>query len=207
MPHSARSEYDAAAEAFDRRWATYNRRSLDLLRPVLADYSPSRLLDVGCGTGSLLAALQRWGVHVATYTGVDLSAGMLRVASRKQGTGATERWVCADAASLPFAASSFDTVVSASSLHDWHEPRAALAAIRRALARGGRLLLLDWCADFLSIRLVRSWLQLRRRPVHDVYHRARVASLLVEAGFRVRSISCHRISPVWGLWVADAYAC
>lgn len=207
MPHSTRSEYDAAAGAFDQRWATYNRRSLDLLHPFLADFSPGRLLDEGCGTGNLLAALQRWGVHVATYTGVDLSAGMLRVAVRKHGTGATERWACADAASLPFAAGSFDTVVSASSLHDWPEPRAALAAMHGALARGGRLLLLDWCADFLSIRLVRSWLQLRRRPVHEVYKRARVAGLLTEAGFRVRTISCHRISPIWGLWVADAYAC
>jgi ubiquinone/menaquinone biosynthesis C-methylase UbiE len=185
--------YDSQAVAYDRRWARYTERSLGLLRPLLPDH-PGRVLDVGCGTGALHRLLRP-----TSYVGVDLSVEMLRVAA-----GHARELVQASADALPLANRSFDLVVSASSMHDWPDPAQALIEIRRVLAPGGRLLLADWCADYLSIRLMRSWLRVTGRPVSQVLTTATLGGLLEGAGFSVRRLHRRRISPVWGLMVAEA---
>lgn len=54
---------------------------------------PATLLDLGCGTGSHALILARWGHRV---TGIDSSAGMLRVARRKARGRSNPAFVRAD---------------------------------------------------------------------------------------------------------------
>ena len=184
------------AERYDRRWAAYTERSLGLLRPFISE-APGRLLDVGCGTGALLSVLR---IDPVRYVGVDLSAEMLRGAARHPQAGL----IRAEAGALPLRDASFDLAVSASSLHDWASPDAGLREIRRVLAPGGRLLLVDWCADHLPIRLMRAWLTATARPVRQVYTEAELREILAQAGFGVTATRRARISPVWGMMVAEA---
>ncbi len=78
--------YDRIAEGYARWWAPVHRPAtlalLDEIAPVLdGDGDGTTLLDIGCGTGALLAeVVTRWP-HVRV-TGVDASAGMLAVAER-----------------------------------------------------------------------------------------------------------------------------
>jgi ubiquinone/menaquinone biosynthesis C-methylase UbiE len=69
----------------------------------------ARVLDIGCGTGQQTQQFLAAGCNV---TGIDISAGLVRVANRKLGTH-----VClvSDACSLPFADASFDAVSCAGS--------------------------------------------------------------------------------------------
>ena len=67
-----RGEYRGLAADYDRRWATYNRRSLDLLRPHLDGRRVGTLLDLACGTANLLPRLGEWGARVDSYLGADL---------------------------------------------------------------------------------------------------------------------------------------
>jgi ubiquinone/menaquinone biosynthesis C-methylase UbiE len=201
MSHTVTGAYDRAARRYDARWARYTARSLALLRPHLPAASPL-LLDVGCGTGALLRHLAGWGMVPARYVGVDLSAEML-AAARARGTPALLR---GDVSALPLRSGSVPLVVSASSLHDWPDLPAALAEIRRVLATEGRLLLLDWCADYRSVRLMRRWLRLTRRPVARVLTADALRDELSRSGFRVGSVERRRITPVWGMMVADAVA-
>lgn len=203
-PASAvRAEYEDLAEAYDRRWAAYSRKSLELLRPYLEGEELGALLDLGCGTGNLRGALRRWRCGIRSYVGVDLSPAMLRMAQAKEPDAGL---VAADAGTLPFRPATFDMAVSASSLHDWTDPEAALAGIRFALQPGARLLLLDWCADYRSIRLVSAWLRLTGRAPARVYTRAGLRELLTGAGFRVPRMEARKVSPLWGLVVAEARA-
>ena len=67
-----------------------------LLETVFSRYLPRRprsLLDLGCGTGSHALILAERGYRV---TGIDASAGMLRVARRKARGRPNPRWVHAD---------------------------------------------------------------------------------------------------------------
>lgn len=94
------------------------------------------VLDVGCGTGILVARARRElrGVHAV---GCDFSAGMLAQA-RARDAGAT--WVRGDAGRLPFCDGAFDAVVSTEAFHWFPDPHAALRELARVLRADGRLL-------------------------------------------------------------------
>src|SRR5262245_4314889 len=89
------AHWDAVARAAEGGvgWgAVYHRRLAEIYRSVIAP--GQRVLEIGCGTGDLLAALEpRTGV------GVDISPEMLRIAA---GRHPRLRFIQADALALPF---------------------------------------------------------------------------------------------------------
>jgi ubiquinone/menaquinone biosynthesis C-methylase UbiE len=205
-PDPVRREYDDLAARYDRRWERYTRESLALFRPLLAGREAGRVLDLGCGTGALLPLLGAWGVGVRRYTGVDLSPEMLRAAAGKAAAAIPAGFAAASADALPFREAAFDTVVSASSLHYWARPEAALGEARRVLRAGGRLLLVDWSRDPAAMRLLDAWLRVRSlgRSHHRVLTATEARALLGGAGFRVDAVERFRIGWPWTLWRAEA---
>ena len=95
----------------------------------LAPRAGERILDLGCGNGTLTADIIAAG---ATVVGVDSSADMVQ-ASRARGIDARVM----DAAALTFDAE-FDAVFSNAVLHWVRDAEAAAAGILRALKPGGR---------------------------------------------------------------------
>lgn len=202
-----RAEYDRAAADYDRRWARYNRASLELLRPWVAGSDPGRVVDVSCGTGNVLPLLAEARFRVRSYVGVDLSPEMLRVGLDKaNGAAVRARFVAADAGRLPLREGSFDTAVSASALHYWDDAAAGLAEIRRVLRPGGRLLLLDWVRDPLPMRLLNAWMRLTRVRYRRMYSRAELVEALAAAGFRVEAQARGSAGGLWRLIAFDARA-
>lgn len=139
------------AALFDRWSGSYDRPRLQqsTYRPVheavlaqVGDLEPSTVIDLGCGTGRLTQQLIRTFPD-ATVVGVDFSVGMLtRAADRLGGSGGTaQALVRADAAQLPFAASSVDLVVCTESFHWYPDQAGALDELARVLEDGGRLLI------------------------------------------------------------------
>ena len=95
-----------------------------------------RILDAGCGSGPLSAALRAKG---AVVTGFDVSAAMVERARQRLGEDA-DLHVADLSAPLPFADAEFDDVVASLVLHyleDWSGP---LTELRRVLKPGGRLM-------------------------------------------------------------------
>ncbi len=95
-----------------------------------------RVLEVGCGTGRNLP-LYRPGV---TLVAVDPHRDPL-VAARRRAPGVPV--VQARAEALPFRDGAFDTVVSALVFCSVDDPAAGLAEVRRVLAPGGALRMLE----------------------------------------------------------------
>lgn len=204
---AVRREYDALAERYDRRWARYTRESLELLRPPLAGRDAGDLLDLGCGTAALLPLLGAWGVRARRYTGADLSPEMLRAAAGKAAPGGLPAgFVAASADALPFRDGAFDTVASASSLHFWERPERALGEVRRVLRPGGRLLLVDWARDSVSMRALDLWLRAASggRSHRRTYTVGEARALLAGAGFRVVAAGRARIGWPWTLLRVEA---
>ncbi|MGH3211975.1 MAG: class I SAM-dependent methyltransferase, partial [Trebonia sp.] len=123
----------------------------------------------------------------AAVTGIELSPAMLAIARQRAadlGRDVTLRE--ADAEHLPFGDASFDTVTCALALCTIPSPAAAIGEMRRVLAPGGRLLLLDhtgstwpplyaaqWLAERITIRTAGEHFTRRQLP------------LVTAAGFQV----------------------
>ena len=82
----------AVYDAFDD-----DRGDLPAYLALAAELSASRVLDVGCGTGSLAVLLARHGYQV---TGVDPAEASLRIAARKP-FGEAVTWIHGDAGAVP----------------------------------------------------------------------------------------------------------
>jgi len=98
-------------------------------------------LDVGCGTGFLSLELAARGHRV---TGIDFAPEMLALAKDKAASAAAQvRFEHADAENLPFAAASFDLVITRHVLWTLPHPEAAIGEWQRVLRAGGRLTVID----------------------------------------------------------------
>ena len=94
---------------------------------LAGDVQGRRILDAGCGSGPLAAALVARGAEV---TGFDGSPAMLELARRRLGDSAQLR-VHDLAQPLPYQSETFDDVVASLVLHylkDWREPWPSFAA-------------------------------------------------------------------------------
>ena len=138
------------------------------------------LLDAGCGSGGMLARLRRHFPE-ASLTGMDYVARALEL-TRERDTGA--RLVQGSADALPFPDAEFDVVLSLDVivLRGIDDAKAA-REMHRVLRPGGRLIINVAAFDFL-------------RGSHDAatsmarrYTRPRLAKLLRNAGFTLRSLS------------------
>jgi demethylmenaquinone methyltransferase/2-methoxy-6-polyprenyl-1,4-benzoquinol methylase/phosphoethanolamine N-methyltransferase len=135
------------APLYDLAFGRFLRRTHAAVVELAAVRSGERVLDVGCGTGSLAVALKASAGPRGSVLGVDASKEMIDVARRnvtKAGVDVSVQVGLAEA--LPFPDETFDLVVSQLAIH--HLPgdlkRAAFTEMRRVLKSGGRCLIIDF---------------------------------------------------------------
>jgi ubiquinone/menaquinone biosynthesis C-methylase UbiE len=117
---------------------SYRVPAFDLIEAVLdqlALHRGDRVLDVGCGPGTYLAALAR-RTDGLRRVGVDLSPGMLGSA-RKAGIDAV---LVTDATALPFEGARFDAVMANHMLYHVEDIDGAVRELRRVTRAGGCVL-------------------------------------------------------------------
>ncbi len=109
-------------------------------QPIFERHEPAgRVLDVGAGTGEILARLAARFTG-ARFVGVDLEEAHLeRARLRCQAFGERVRFQQGDALALPFADGEFDLVVSRHLLQAVPDAARALSEMSRVLRPGGRL--------------------------------------------------------------------
>ena len=132
----------AADPARQRRWRSDDPGNVAIRRELLAAVvaelpAAGPILDAGCGTGWLLAALAARGRRTGTLHGTDiLEARVARAAAAVPGAALA----VGDVRALPYADGTFAAVVLLtvlSSLSDAEDVRAAGREVRRVLAPGG----------------------------------------------------------------------
>jgi ubiquinone/menaquinone biosynthesis C-methylase UbiE len=154
--------------------------------------SGERVLDVGCGTGTLLLQLAT-RVRDARIAGVDADPAMLRQAEEKAAAaGISVELAPAWADALPFSDGSFDVVLSSLFFHHLQpqDKRRSFHEVRRVLRPGGRVLISDfdrpasWLgrAAFQAVRLLDGYSNTRDHAA------GRVPEFMKEAGFAEVSI-------------------
>ncbi|MGQ0635632.1 MAG: class I SAM-dependent methyltransferase [Planctomycetaceae bacterium] len=141
-----------AAKQFERRsagyqgsWAQrlYCRPTSAILLRQLPSQPRLRVLDIGCGTGQLLADVACRRADAQLH-GVDLTFGMLAAARAQLATAGVEAaFVRGDSARLPFAEASFDLLVCTHSFHHYPDQRQVVGEFARVLSPGGLAMVLD----------------------------------------------------------------
>jgi ubiquinone/menaquinone biosynthesis C-methylase UbiE len=126
-------DFGPLAEAYDRlRPVDDNWWELFELLAAEGDFAGKRVLDVGCGTGQLAAALGERGARV---WGIDPSSAMLEVARAAAPRAGFKQ---GSAEALPFKDGWFERVVFRLALHLVDRPR-AVAEAARVLAPDGNV--------------------------------------------------------------------
>ena len=138
--------YDAGADGLDAQFvgsrATVRRFDVIDEPQRRCARDAERVLEIGCGTGRLLATL---GGRLCV--GIDVSEGMLRIAAGKDLTV-----MRADAHRLPFAAGSFEAITAGNGVLRYLDYGRAFAECARVLRRGGRLAVHQYSRRTLILR-------------------------------------------------------
>lgn len=164
-----------------------------LLRRVIDSKTlkQSRLIDLGCGTGELLQALESNGFR--NLNGLDLSSQMIAIASQK---AASAKFHHASIEELPFDERSFDVVISNAAIQ-WCDTRRAASEMFRVLKDRGKILtnvftggtLRQWHEAFISSGYP--------SRVHALADANEVESAFTAAGFSELKINRHREASVF----------
>lgn len=195
------TQYDRLAGEYESRWSHYVMSSVRETVRRLPLTPAVRVLDVGCGTGLLLSEVKE-RIPDAIVVGLDVSRNMLGVAKSRAPN--LSGLVQADVHYLPFAAGTFDLVVSSSSFHYWWQPREALRDIVRALSHGGQVVITDWCDDFLACRIADRILRIVDRSHQRILGSRQCTTLLETSGFEITSLDRYKIDWLWGLMTVTA---
>jgi ubiquinone/menaquinone biosynthesis C-methylase UbiE len=172
----------------ETKWAITNRGNQAMLREreqklkqllqrsLFFPLDERRILDVGCGTGEILAGFQSWGARPENLFGVDLLPERIRRAKEKFPQISFQ---AANAERLPFADGSFDLVsvfTVFSSILDREMTRNCSREIDRILRRGGAVIWYDFRTNNPFNRHVRG---VSRKAVRGLFPRfdLRLASI------------------------------
>ncbi len=201
---SARHDHvdkEQARRAFERAAARYDEvavlqreiggRMLERLDYVKIE--PRAVLDAGCGTAELTAALaQRY--PRAELVALDFAHGMVRHGRARDGWPQSPHWVCGDVEALPLASQSVDLVYSNAVLQWSTDLPGAFAELLRVLRPGGLLMFSTFGPDTLA-ELRAAWAAVdghshvsRFVDMHDL------GDLLVGTRFAEPVMDCERLT-------------
>ena len=194
-------EYTRIAPDYDKKWSFYIDATTRETVARLNLRPTDRVLDVGCGTGSLLYYLVS-SYPKAQLSGIDLVPEMLAIARRRLPPSIELREGSVE--HLPFEDEQFDIVVSCSMFHYIHNPITALRQIHRVLRSGGQLVITDRCDDYIACRICDLYLRLFNRAHFKTYGKKECLRLLEEADYTEVKVESFKINWLWGLMIARA---
>ncbi|WP_295578778.1 class I SAM-dependent methyltransferase [uncultured Oscillibacter sp.] len=179
----SRAAFDRQAAGYDTGIQGSHARNLYpyLLQEIIHAWG-DRVLDLGCGTGALLAQVlsEDPGRRV---TGLDLSEKMLEQARARLGDRA--ELVRGDSEHLPFPDRSFDIVYCCDSFHHYPNPRTVVEEVGRVLEFGGVFLLGDCWLPLPGRLVMNPLLGLSREGDVKLYSRREIEGLLGVAFHRI----------------------
>jgi SAM-dependent methyltransferase len=183
----------------DKHWWFVGRRNiflsvLDKYLPRPADGRERRVLDLGCGTGTMLKYLSRYG----RAQGVDMDEGAVQFC-HERGVYDVQQ---VGEMPLPFEDDTFDLVTALDVVEHIEDDRAALRELNRIIRPGGMLMISVPAYRFLWGAQDEISHHKRRYTAPEVRER------MLEAGFKIRRLSYFNtflFPPIAGIRVLRPY--
>jgi ubiquinone/menaquinone biosynthesis C-methylase UbiE len=159
---------------------------------LLGDVDGKRILDLGCGTGALLAALRG---HTVEYVGLDISPNMIdqtQTQIQRLGLSGDYRAEVGDVERMRFPRDFFDAVVGLGLLEYLDDPRSVIREAARVTREGGLIVFsapLKFSVNNVMVRVTAPLRALGRRVSgkspdikHTMFSRSEFARLLEAEG-------------------------
>ena len=172
-----RENFDIQAKEYDMsKNFKSNMSCYPYIFNTLATIKYNNILDIGCGTGELLALLLRDNPSIKCY-GIDFSPNMLEMARTKLPNRVELKE--GDAEELPYHDNQFDLVVMSFTFQYLINPQAILEEVYRVLKKNGRLVIADeWIPS--SLRRVKSLFSASSEKIYDS---SEIKRMLMDARF------------------------
>jgi len=136
------STFSGDAETYEQFMGRWSGRLAGPFIDFVGVRDGDRVLDVGCGTGSLTLAVAT-RANVATATGIDLSEAYIAFA-RGRADDSRIAFDTGDACALPYEDGAFDCVMSMLVLNFVPDAVTAVAEMVRVARPGGRIAAATW---------------------------------------------------------------
>lgn len=196
-------EREVVQQEFARASATFADRTAGRFDHMqVAEFSRvapgATVAEIGAGTGNFLSLFDR---IAARQIAIDLTPDMLaRAISRHPHLEA----VVADGARLPLRSRSVDLVTSAQTLHHIHAPISVIREMRRVLAPGGRVLIVDQVApERVEESQMMNHLDHLRDPSHAACRPPSAFRILVAAaGLEIEDEAIHESQDTLSSWMS-----
>ncbi len=192
-------EYTRLAKIYEERWKNYLTSTEDAILAHLKLKGKETIVDAGCGTGSLICKIQEKFNHKGRIIGFDITPAMLDIAELKvteQRFNKNLQLELAHCEHFTAQNNSVDVLISSSVLHHLPHPEQALHEFHRVLKKNGRLLLLDLCTDFHSMKVYDLVARAFHKAHHKAYSSAEMQTLLKQHKFKVVSFKKWKPTPL-----------
>jgi malonyl-CoA O-methyltransferase len=175
-----KKHFSKSASSYDQFSRLQRWMGLEVIRRIPAGFRPSRILDVGCGTGWLAYKLAKKFTG-SQITAIDIAPGMVKFAKEHRGRP-NIFYQCRDAEVLDFKPGFFDLVVSSAALQ-WTDLKEVSKKIAGVLYPQGLFLFTTFGPRTLK-ELKKVFAKTGQSvPVHDFLSSKKVLQLLHSAGF------------------------
>ncbi len=195
-----RSQYNKLANIYDKRWHHYHSKSLSFLKNWVNISAQSTVLDVACGTG-IFAEMLLQDYPNLEIIGVDISSEMLKIAKQKCQNYSNVEFYQSSVSCLPFDNNNFEYVICANAFHYFDDPITALREMKRLVKPNGQIIILDWCRDYLTMKICDLILKLVDPSHKNCYSQAELSQFLASTELQIIDNTKFSFSWVWGLMV------
>lgn len=192
-------EYSSLASTYDRKYSGYLAKTINETLKYMGDLENSRVLDVGCGTGILLNSISKEYKNASLF-GIDPTLEMLEVA--KYRLPLTAKLTLGRAEKLPFPDNYFDVLVSTNSFHFIDHPELAIKEFFRVLKPEKRVVITDWCHDYLMCKLCDLFLRVIGRGHFKMLSSESCLEVIKSAEFKKSNVNKYKINSIWGMMTA-----
>ena len=196
-------QYDQLAKIYDQRWKTYIGNTLNFVNQWAAIPAEATVLDIACGTGEFERLLLQVNPN-QQILGIDISTEMLAIAQQKLDGYSSVRFEQGSATKIPAVDEQFDVVICASSFHYFDQPIDALAEMKRVLKPEGKIVILDWCKDYLLCRFYDAVLKVTDPGYRQCYTQTEFHNFFSDAQLSIQAATKIRFGWAWEFMIVTA---
>ncbi len=200
-------EYTSVARMYEDKWKKYLASTEAAILKQLKLKGNETIVDAGCGTGSLIAALREKKKHRGKILGFDITPAMLDLAEArlsKDRFNKTLQLELAHCENFSAKNNSVDIVLCSNVFNHLPHPEKALHEFRRVLKKNGKLILVTLCNDYPSTKIA-DWIgRILYKGHHRAHSSAEVDALLKKQKFTITDFKTWKATHILGVMLFEA---